>query len=350
MNILIATGLPDHKLENILDGIAQVSDIESIYLVRRKPFQREGVIGVYPPRWMRRVILLAEIYRFTAILLLVLRKRIDLLVGIYTFPHSFYLAVASRLFKKKLIISFIEDPSKHDQNPLFKMILKSCSYCFVRGYSSKEYLMGQGIEEKRVAVLKDIIDFDVQDGEPVEKCYDMVFVAYLTKAKRVDRLCEIISKVSARRPSLRVGIVGDGPYRGRLESLIKKHRIENYAQLLGFQKDVYHSIKKSEIFILCSDTEGLPFVLIEALICSVPSVVFDIGNISDILQHEVNAMIADPYNTDQFAQYCLNLLENVELYNRLVQNIQITCDEIQKDYTVENIALSWQKAFAEIHG
>ena len=67
-------------------------------------------------------------------------------------------------------------------------------------------------------------------------------------------------------------LVGDGPDREKLENLVKKLNLENDIIFLGKKNNPYIWMKNSKAFILSSKYEGLPTVLIEALILDVPSI------------------------------------------------------------------------------
>lgn len=67
-------------------------------------------------------------------------------------------------------------------------------------------------------------------------------------------------------------LVGDGPDREKLENLVKKLNLENDIIFLGKKSNPYIWMKNSKAFILSSKYEGLPTVLIEALILDVPSI------------------------------------------------------------------------------
>ena len=61
-------------------------------------------------------------------------------------------------------------------------------------------------------------------------------------------------------------ILGDGPDRDKIEKKIKKEKMENEIILLGNVKNPYPWIKKAKMLVHSSKYEGLPTVLIEALI------------------------------------------------------------------------------------
>jgi len=70
-------------------------------------------------------------------------------------------------------------------------------------------------------------------------------------------------------------IVGDGSERKRLEKLVSDKNISEYVSFEGNQNNPYAYMKNADVFVLSSRWEGLPNVLIEALICGVPIVATD---------------------------------------------------------------------------
>lgn len=67
-------------------------------------------------------------------------------------------------------------------------------------------------------------------------------------------------------------LVGDGPDREKLENLVKELKLENDIMFLGKKSNPYIWMKNSKVFILSSKYEGLPTVLIEALVLDIPSI------------------------------------------------------------------------------
>ena len=67
-------------------------------------------------------------------------------------------------------------------------------------------------------------------------------------------------------------LVGDGPDREKLVNLVKKLNLKDDIVFLGKKSNPYIWMKNSKAFILSSKYEGLPTVLIEALILDIPSI------------------------------------------------------------------------------
>lgn len=78
-------------------------------------------------------------------------------------------------------------------------------------------------------------------------------------------------------------IVGEGPERKNLTSLIDELELQNKVILTGLSNDVKSYYLKSDFLVLSSIEEGFPMVLLEAMECGLPIVSFDLPCIKEIL-------------------------------------------------------------------
>lgn len=73
-------------------------------------------------------------------------------------------------------------------------------------------------------------------------------------------------------------IVGEGPLREELEALIAALGLGDSVFFVGFVTDPWPYLQSAELFVLSSDLEGYPLVLIEALRAGLPLVSTDSGS------------------------------------------------------------------------
>ncbi|HYN76879.1 MAG TPA: glycosyltransferase [Lamprocystis sp. (in: g-proteobacteria)] len=75
--------------------------------------------------------------------------------------------------------------------------------------------------------------------------------------------------------SRRLIILGEGPERGSLESLIRDLGVSDRVDLPGFHDNPFAYMARAGLFVLSSAWEGLPGVLIQAMACGTPVVSTD---------------------------------------------------------------------------
>lgn len=102
----------------------------------------------------------------------------------------------------------------------------------------------------------------------------LLSVGSLTIQKDYGTLLRAFSHVRRRQPA-RLMILGEGSERESLESLTNELGLADDVSFPGFVDNPYAYMKRAAAFVLSSQWEGLPTVLVEALYCGVPLVATD---------------------------------------------------------------------------
>lgn len=110
----------------------------------------------------------------------------------------------------------------------------------------------------------------LQPGQPPV----LLGVGRLTQQKNFPNLIRAFAEVRKQHPS-RLMILGEGEDRSALEALIGELGLQAEVSLPGFVQNPYAYMKRAAMFVLSSDWEGLPTVLIEALALGTPVVATD---------------------------------------------------------------------------
>lgn len=96
----------------------------------------------------------------------------------------------------------------------------------------------------------------------------VVTVARLTRQKRLDRLVRAFAHIG--RPDVRLTILGEGEERAALSALVTHLGLEHRVSMPGHVGDVASVLRAADLFVLTSDYEGLPAVVLEAMATGCP--------------------------------------------------------------------------------
>ena len=114
----------------------------------------------------------------------------------------------------------------------------------------------------------------------------------------------LVSAAAALRddPNLRFFIAGDGPCREELERQIKAEYLEGHFTLLGSRADVDRLLNAADLFVLYSDTEGMPVSLMEAMSAGLPCVASSLEGIAQLIPDEQYGTLIPAGNADLLAE------------------------------------------------
>jgi glycosyltransferase involved in cell wall biosynthesis len=94
----------------------------------------------------------------------------------------------------------------------------------------------------------------------------LVAAGRLAPWKGFGDLIHAVERLSRRR-QVRLLILGDGPLRGELQALIVELGLQDKVSLLGYVENPLKFFTRADVFVLSSHVEGLPNVLVEAMMC-----------------------------------------------------------------------------------
>ena len=129
------------------------------------------------------------------------------------------------------------------------------------------------IDPQKIEVIQNPVDVDKIIGLGKESVEDVSFegkftfvsVARLEVQKNHDITIRAFAKVPDADTQLL--ILGAGDQQQSLQALIDELGLQKSVKLLGFVKNPYKYMAKSDCFVLSSSREGFPNVLVEALAC-----------------------------------------------------------------------------------
>jgi glycosyltransferase involved in cell wall biosynthesis len=112
----------------------------------------------------------------------------------------------------------------------------------------------------------------------------LVTVGRLNPIKAQSVMLEAVAVARKRAPELRLWLVGDGPERSRLEALAARLELGDAVKFWGEQREVGTYLRAADLFVLSSDSEGLPMSLLEAMAAGRACVTTDVGGMTEVVR------------------------------------------------------------------
>jgi colanic acid/amylovoran biosynthesis glycosyltransferase len=134
--------------------------------------------------------------------------------------------------------------------------------------------------------------FDAVNTPPVVS-RRLVCVGRLTEAKGQLLLIEAVALLAAAGISCELVLVGDGPMRGVLETMIHRHGLANQIRITGWisSAQVRDEILAARALVLPSFAEGLPVVIMEAMALRRPVLCTYIAGIPELVRPGENGWL-----------------------------------------------------------
>lgn len=173
----------------------------------------------------------------------------------------------------------------------------------------------------------------------------MLYVGSLTFEKRLDRLLRVFSNLRARLPEPHLWIVGDGPQRLELEQQAKSLIVYDAVRFLGVQPAVANYINAADLFVLTSDTEGIPGVLLEAGFLRLPVVATRVGGVHECVLNGETGQLVDPDNEEKLAEVIFHLLQNPLMRKSMGVKAQ---EWIRENFLMEGIAARYVDFYSQV--
>ncbi|MFH1238930.1 MAG: glycosyltransferase, partial [bacterium] len=145
-------------------------------------------------------------------------------------------------------------------------------------------------------------------------------------------------------PETRFILVGDGELRSGMEDLIAKHDLRKEIILTGWRKDIKELLYVFDVFVLTSLWEGLPRVVLEALLCQKPVVATDVDGTREVVRDAENGYLIVPGDVGNMAEKVILLLNNKEKARQMgAKGKELVNSSFDIDIMVKDIEKVYEK-------
>jgi glycosyltransferase involved in cell wall biosynthesis len=135
-------------------------------------------------------------------------------------------------------------------------------------------------------------------------------VARLVPIKAHEVFLEAAARIRAASPESTFLIIGDGERRAELEAMARQLGIAEATRFLGWRDDMREVYADLDVVALCSNNEGSPVALIEALAAARPVVSTRVGGVPNVVHDGESGLLVPPRDPAALADAVLALLRD----------------------------------------
>lgn len=260
------------------------------------------------------------------------------------------MAIATNTFlSTKVVISVVADPKMEYETKLMRFLAR---HYFV--YADGIVLQTQDAKlffpekiQRKAVILPNSLNpaFAVPRYEGVRK-KEIVAVGRLDDNKNHAMLIRAFSEVADQYPEYCVTIYGDGEKKEELDNLIRHFGLSHRVKLAGKSDKIRDDIYKSSIFVLTSDTEGMPNALIEAMALGLTVISTDCpcGGPKDLISHGENGYLVPVRDEKALKEQLIYCIDHPEE----MKKVGINAAKIQESMNPNLVNRKWEEYFLGI--
>lgn len=170
---------------------------------------------------------------------------------------------------------------------------------------------------------------------------EIVAAGRLNNQKRYDLLIRSFAAIADQFPDYRLTIYGEGYNREKFEALVQELHMEDRISLPGNVSNIAEKLEKAALFVCCSDFEGMPNSLMEAMALGLPCVSTDcpVGGPRFLIQNGINGILTPVGEGKALSDAMALVLSNPELARKMSTNAA----EVQTRLNPDTVYSQWER-------
>lgn len=214
-------------------------------------------------------------------------------------------------------------------------------------------LIKSGVEERLCRVVYNAIDAAVKPGKDAKEVrkaagikpgeFVVGAVGSLIKRKRIELLIEAMGLLKGR--DIKCLVVGSGPEEGSLKALASRLGVEDMVIFTGFSEDAISYINAMDVFVLPSEKEGLPRVILEAMLMGKPAIAFDIVGTGGLVIDNETGVLLKAGGAKEIAEPVKRLMDDRQLTEKMGGNAR---KRVVENFGIDKYINGVESVFEEV--
>ncbi len=242
----------------------------------------------------------------------------------YNLQGAYFSLLAGRGICGKILYSERGDPYDKEYSGLLGKVRDyTCSHVDALVFQSEGARDFFTIGKKQKAIVIHNSVTVPQDKYPIAEKREnrIVTVGRLHPQKNPSLLLDAFAMIAAKYPDIRLDFYGDGEMYDELQDKINQSGLVSRVTLHPSRKDIFSCIRTARLFVLCSDYEGMPNALMEAMSLGLPCISTDCrpGGARTLIENGINGFIVPVRDASALAEKMSYLLDNPNVAERVAR-------------------------------
>lgn len=280
------------------------------------------------------------------------RESFDIVHVHWPFPHALFGYFAKKAGGVKIVTTFygVELKWVKTKMPILKSFLRwgigfSDRVTAISSYTAREIREIADVPLEVIPYTTSVTPKSENVISRKDRKPFILFAGRLVERKGVEYLIRAFQNMAKETPAELV-VVGEGPEKGRLQSLAKELGVSEKVFFEGWvsQEELQALYSQCNVFVLPAiidskgDTEGLGVVLLEAMSYKKAVVASNLGGIADIVKDKETGLLVAEKDTQGLSEAIKSLLEDPSFAASLGQR---GYEHVQKQFGWERILSQW---------
>lgn len=199
----------------------------------------------------------------------------------------------------------------------------------------------EGVRRKAVILQNPVSSVFFRERYEGEREKTIVAVGRVDENKNHEMIIRAFAQVAKEFPDYKLIIYGEGECRKKLIELVEEKKLSGQILLPGSIDNVADAIYKARIFVLSSNSEGVPNTLIEAMVMglTVISTNCPCGGPADLIENGKNGLLTPVGDVAGMRDCMRSLLSDAKRADEL----GIAAAKMAKSYRPENVYDTWER-------
>jgi glycosyltransferase involved in cell wall biosynthesis len=182
----------------------------------------------------------------------------------------------------------------------------------------RQAMQSHGLYNADYQIVPNVVDTDLFQPFVVEKKEkkSILHVSGLdNREKNFTGILHVMNKLAQKRSDFVLNVIHDHDNSAYMP-FITENNLQDFVVFHGqkFGQELVRYFNEADFFVLFSNFENLPCVLIESFACGKPVVAANVGGIPDIV-NQTNGILVSPQNEDELLDAVLYLLDHHQNYD-----------------------------------